>query len=788
MKSFQSALNKQKYLIILFITGILYLWYMFGHVLRNPNDFLAVNGGDGLKNYYAFLTNVSEQGADNQLAFNYPYGESYLFTDSTPFLSKILHFINQIIPGTEQNAIGILNTLMIISLFFTYLVLFLLIRRFVKKEWYALLWAFAILVLQPQLDRLAGHLSLSYSVAIPLCFYWLVLYYQTNKKILYGTLLLVSNLFWLGTHTYLGAMTCGFTFLFDLYQWLFRKEYRNRRDVVWGIVKSIAPLVLFFIYMSIIDIHTGRTTNPWGFFYYNSNLESIFLPYAGWGKQFIQSLVPVPISQEWEGVAYVGVVSTICFFTLTFFAIKRLWVRYINKKGWLKMPFEMGLFAPALFAAILFLLFSMGLPFKLGLEFLLDLMSFIKNFRSTGRFAWIFYYVITIFSAYAMERYLHIKWKRKICIYLVLIATPLITMLEGVPYQKSAYHNLFRIKNVFLFQNLDAEYQKAIQNINPNEYQAVIPLPFYQGSENFSKEPATHNWELSMLFAYHLGLPHTASYLARTSLWESRNLTQMFAPEYYKKLIADDIPSNKKFLIISIPDELTEYEQEFLKKATFLYKANMVEFWEIEAEKITEVVTEPYLTDFNEKREALIPQNNYFLSKPDSTVFLFSFDASPSPYFFLGNGAYQQPKKENYSTFLEIEPEKLEENREYELSFWYYAGGKNFGQDKLYWTVYFNQHDECTGEKVALAKWRTRNLGNPVVLGDWAFVAYKFTIKNKNLSLRFVMSKAKCKGYQTTIDEILIRPVNVDVYRILEEDGTGVTKLYKNGQIIEKEL
>ena len=78
--------------------------------------------------------------------------------------------------------------------------------------------------------------------------------------------------------------------------------------------------------------------------------------------------------------------------------------------------------------------------------------------------------------------------------------------------------------------------------------------------------------------------------------------------------------------------------------------------------------------------------------------------------------------------------------------------------------------------------------GNIVVFGDWALASYRFSIKNKDFSTQFVISKAQCKGYQTTIDEILLRPIDVDVYRILEEDQTGIKKLYKNGQIIEQDM
>jgi len=362
----------------------------------------------------------------------------------------------------------------------------------------------------------------------------------------------------------------------------------------------------------------------------------------------------------------------------------------VKKRTAQKSAFETGLFAPALFAAVICLLVSMGYPFKWGMESLLDQLSFIKTFRTVGRFAWVFFFVATTFAAYIIYQYAQIinrKNNKKILVYILLIAAPVFTMIEGTPYQKTAYNNLFNIKNVFLRQNLDEEYQKALEQINPSEYQAIIPLPFYQGSGNFTKlAPSNNNacdmcniYDISQIFAYHLELPLMASYFARTSIWESRNLIQMFAPEYYKKLIAEDIPSDKKFLIVCFPinNALSKYEQDFLKKSTFLFKANEVEFWEISPEKMTEIITAPYIAAFHQKRDSLTLQNGCLLSHPDSTVFLFSFDDYPSRYKFLGSGAYEQPSKEKQSIFAEIAAGKLEENRQYEASLWYYVGGEN---------------------------------------------------------------------------------------------------------------
>jgi hypothetical protein len=223
-------------------------------------------------------------------------------------------------------------------------------------------------------------------------------------------------------------------------------------------------------------------------------------------------------------------------------------------------------------------------------------------------------------------------------------------------------------------------------------------------------------------------------------------------------------------------------EDEF-KSVLMALKANEIEFWEITPDKMLEVITAPYFTDFEEKRDSLISQNGYLLSKPDSTVFLFSFDANPSLYPFLGNGAYEQPKKEEKSLFAEIESGKLDENREYEISFWNYVGGENYGQDKQSWRIFISQREEASEQDIPLLEAISRT--TPIILGDWALATYRFMIQDRNLPTRFSISRTRCKGYQTTIDEVLIRPLDVNVWRVLEEDESGVRKLYKNGQIIE---
>src|SRR5690606_28531845 len=106
--------------------------------------------------------------------------------------------------------------------------------------------------------------------------------------------------------------------------------------------------------------------------------------------------------QNWDGWAYVGLSSTIITLLLITGWIRKkrsipngttqLWNAVMNQE----------ILHRALWAGLI-LLFSMALPFKLGLQFLLDWFPVIKKFRGSGRFAWVFYYVITVTSVYGLH-------------------------------------------------------------------------------------------------------------------------------------------------------------------------------------------------------------------------------------------------------------------------------------------------------------------------------------------------------------------------------------------------
>jgi hypothetical protein len=136
----------------------------FPHVLFHANQWLAVNAGDGLKNYYTYQNSIHSESFIDFQGFNYPQGECFFFLDSHPALSAVFHGINKVFPGFNRYTIGILNLFFLLNLVITWMLLYLILKRHIKSEWYVILSSFAIMSMQPQIFRLRGHLSLSFSM------------------------------------------------------------------------------------------------------------------------------------------------------------------------------------------------------------------------------------------------------------------------------------------------------------------------------------------------------------------------------------------------------------------------------------------------------------------------------------------------------------------------------------------------------------------------------------------------------------------------------------------------
>jgi hypothetical protein len=449
---------------LMVLSGVTLVLGCYFPMVSNPNSYLFSSEGDGLKNYFTYAYHIKHDSTFSEMeGMNFPYGENFLYTDGHPILSNSLQMVNAIFPSTSDYSVAFLNVLMLLSIVLTFPVLFLLLKKFKLDTWLAMIFAIAIGLLAPQVFRLQGHLALSYSVAIPLSWIFYLNLKESNRKWIWLFALFLNALFWLFIHAYLGVMVVFFLTLLSLFEkkWL-------------AVASLILPIIVFFAVLKTTDIHPNRNTDALGFFLYNAELDDVFLPNAGPVKNIIQNTFSIKLHQQWEAFSYVGFGFTLIAVFVLLFSLKS---RLYGDKKWPPFFANKSLNL-ALLASIFVLLFAMGLPFK-WMPSLLDYLNPIKAFRATGRFAWIFFFVYSVFGVVVLQQILisaSVKVRNVSLIIAVCIA--LIHGVEGFETHRQVGGNIASQLNVFNRDQLNSEYQKALAAIENKGYKTMIALPF----------------------------------------------------------------------------------------------------------------------------------------------------------------------------------------------------------------------------------------------------------------------------------------------------------------------
>lgn len=172
---------------------ILFLGYFYGAILISPNSYLFSTSGDGMKNYFTYITQAKETSWTESSAMNYPYGENFMYLDCQPVFTWILKTIAIPFPGVLNYSVGIINFLMILSIGISAWLLYLILRRLNINSWVSAAAALGICILAPQIFRITGHLALSYSCFIPLTWYIFIRYYTSNRKLKWSILMCKYN-------------------------------------------------------------------------------------------------------------------------------------------------------------------------------------------------------------------------------------------------------------------------------------------------------------------------------------------------------------------------------------------------------------------------------------------------------------------------------------------------------------------------------------------------------------------------------------------------------------------
>jgi hypothetical protein len=387
--------------------------------------------------------------------------------------------------------------------------------------------------------------------------------------------------------------------------------------------------------------------------------------------------------------------------------------------------------------------------------------------RGLGRFAWLLFYSLNIFAAWyyfsAVSR-LGKKW-----LTIVLCLVPL-----AILYYDAYYHVLPVSQAVAneIPQLADRENKTEdnawLKDLDTKKYQAIIPLPYFlQGSENIGYEPSN---KVIVMQAYiasmKTGLPITAAILSRTSLHQTFENIPLILEPYRPLEFVKHLPNKKPFLVLARRNEITEPTQNnLLTKTRFVKYAAHFEVLELPYEALA-----TYSDSLYEKANAEMSQKQLFdvdgwKSTTNRKDFVYrSFDDINPGEGYRGTGAHVGKIKEYNNLFSDTIPGGVG-GQKYVMSFW-----MNDYQKDLYprTTLEVAYIDSASGQ-VYGSYWT--NAANIKALdGQWALVELNLQPNHGHdkvlitLFHQFIIDDSRL-----VLDEFMIRPDNVDLYRVMPE-------------------
>lgn len=278
--------------------------------------------------------------------------------------------------------------------------------------------AVILMFLSPQFYRIHGHFEMVYAFFIPMYWYFFIRWREGKKRWLWSLLLVTSSLIGGFTSAYYASfyaiLLLGVLFV-EL--WNQRKKLKSYwKTGLTLFILAILPLLVVKGVVSATDWVSDRPNSPYGFDVYHAEFLSVFLPLVSPLKMLVGNIADLDF--EWEGRAYAGLPAALLavsvFITAWFSLFSERKVRFRMYRPSKQMEIYF-------YAAILILLFSMCIPFKYGFGFLLDIIPPVKQFRALGRFAFIFYYVFTIYAAWFIYRLYRFLKQKKLQLSAILI-------------------------------------------------------------------------------------------------------------------------------------------------------------------------------------------------------------------------------------------------------------------------------------------------------------------------------------------------------------------------------
>jgi hypothetical protein len=743
--------------IITALLSLVILSAFYGNLFNKLNRVCFASGGDGMQSYINMDYHIRIDTAYMRCnSMNYPYGEHVFFTNNQPLISNSIKFISQNIIDISDYTLGILNFMMLFCLVIAPLILYLIFTEIGVGWLLAILASLGITYLSPQIDRFGGHFNLCYVCVIPLMIYLVMKFFKKPGFMLSGLIFLTSMAAALTHFYFYGFLAALLLFFYGASlagnPQIFSKKY------LWAVHLFIQIILPFLILQAfyISDHVTDRPSFPWGFLYYRAYPQSIFLPLSKPYGQFLHHFIKTNFI-DWEGYAFVGTVAATGMVIFLVRSCVKIFRGRLHDIGRITSNTQLNIL---FWASLLLLMYSFGLPFILGLEWLIDLIGPVRQMRGIARFSWLFYYVMNIVTIY----WLWEAWKknsRKPWVMLIMIFSIAVLFYDAYFQVRNRGRNLENNIPALVDRNLTEPENQWINRHDLSHYQALIPLPYYHiGSENIWIDGGCDIVPASFIAIKNSGLPGLGVMLSRTSISQTvENVSLMLGPSG-NALHMERFPSEKPFLLMAARcDVLSEHERQMIGRSRRIDSTGNFDLYEMPfhafrdiADSIAGAVAHEY------DSPALFGHMN-FKSTDSVTTFQFrGFDSIPNAAAFEGTGCYQG-KGQDFNEIFSGKIPAADTSRTYVISFW-----MNNVRTDLYARTVVILTEKDTSGNVVFNETYPASKSFTMIAGNWVLVRLKFRLISPENLFSASVQNSILRNKPLQIDNLLIAPWDEKIY------------------------
>jgi hypothetical protein len=748
--------NQKVGVLLVAVVMLLLLFWRFPDFFLHANQRVAEPYGDGYKAYMVIVNHAKYDSTYSHFeGMNYPYGEHAVPGVTQPLISISINWLRQNIVDISDYTIGIVNLSMMLGLLLCAVFCFLIFKRLGLPTLYSAVVAVGLAFLNPQMERIGSHYGLSHPEIVPMILYFMMRF-EENKQLKWSFAVGVTLWAYSLIHFYYFGI---FAFAIGIYfSWttLRDKDFSVKlilKNFGHFTVQVLIAMVFFLYWIYWGDPIDDRCSEPWGFLHFHVDLKGIFTSPA-------QPYFPNVQYDKWdiENTAYLGAIAII---TGTILVL--VWLKNLIIKAPIKTESENDFFLNNLwFTSITIGLVSFGLPFTIpGWEFLIEYVQPFEQFRSVGRFAWVSFYGFNIIAFYWL--YQKLPWSKW---WLVLPVAWLI--FEA--WNHTNHYDL-RLDKIDEFEA--GKTFNDIEGIDYNEFQASIPIPYYNiGSGNFWIDVTGYVGQKSQTLAMQTGLPMTAAMLTRSSLSQAFNQFELVYEPYRLPKILDDLPDERPFLLVWDATRTREFSplyDHMNEGLEMIYENYPLRFYRLPLETFGQRIEERRRNLFGLlQNDSLLATEYQQIMDVDSTIGFYTqdtidyllyknWDDSGNLKNYRGGAGYEG----KFGDLVDIIEEAVPKGK-YTLSFWMHLHEDLYPRTELILEEYNPENGVIIKREVKPVHHHT------VLIGEegWGLVelpieimqdSSRFKIKTQHEKYRFL-------GKPFYLDELLLRPVGSTVY------------------------